>query len=429
MAQLRDLLVADNQIWLVRDPELVEEKFDRMEEDPYDFLRGTAALYYQDLQQPDPERVPTAFLTDPRSFGLLVIGDPHPENFGTVLPGNDARTGPSIEVVDLDAGGYGSWLYDIRRSILGMQVFTWKLQGCGDNCRERLARVQAEAYVAELREPGFVPADPIWGGIVLRLLQKSWTEGRLNLRMAEDVVDGRLVREEIDHGEGTRSLTVEEEAQLQALTAGRGYRVLDAVRRYGTGVASFPAIRFTVLADTGSPDPEDDLLLNLREVVDPPLLPRISNQLFDSPSDRLVQLSRRLWTRPDADLWLDGMDYGSISFKQGSISGWTNNFNHDDVAELWKEHLIGQEDLEGLAAFLGTALAGCHLRGGSIDGSAPIDILEGEIGGREALFVEERLRDARLDALQLEADYRLFQLALDHYGPLLGATAAEDFPQ
>jgi hypothetical protein len=205
--------------------------------------------------------------------------------------------------------------------------------------------------------------------------------------------------------------------------------VLDAVRRYGTSVASFAAIRYTVLADTGSAGPEDDLLLNLRDVVDPPLLPRISNQLFDSPSDRLVQLSRRLWTRPDADLWLDGMDYGSISFKQGSLSGWTHNFNHDDVAELWEDHLIGQEDLEDLAAFLGTALAACHLRGGSLDGSAPIDILEGEIGGREALFVEERVRDARLDALQLEADYRLFRLALDRYGSLLGATAAEDFPR
>ncbi|HNH47280.1 MAG TPA: DUF2252 family protein, partial [Myxococcota bacterium] len=98
MAQLRDVLVADNQIWLVRDPEQVEEKYDRMAEDPYDFLRGTAALYYQDLQRPNPERASTEFQTDPRSFGLLVIGDPHPENFGTLLPGNDTRTGPSIEV-------------------------------------------------------------------------------------------------------------------------------------------------------------------------------------------------------------------------------------------------------------------------------------------------------------------------------------------
>ncbi|HNC96464.1 MAG TPA: DUF2252 family protein [Myxococcota bacterium] len=429
MAQLRDVLVADNQIWLVRDPEQVEEKYDRMAEDPYDFLRGTAALYYQDLQRPNPERASTEFQTDPRSFGLLVIGDPHPENFGTLLPGNDTRTGPSIEVVDLDAGGYGSWLYDLRRSILGMQVFTWKMKGCGDDCREALARVQAEAYVAELREPGFVPSDPAWGGIVLRLLQESWTEGRLNLRMEEEVEAGHLVREGIDHGEGTRALTPEEEAQLQALTAGRNYRVLDAVRRYGTGVASFAAIRYTVLADTGSSGPEDDVLLNLREVVDPPLLPRVGTQLFDSPSDRLVQLSQHLWTRPDADSWLDGMDYGSISFKQGSISGWTHNFDHDDMAELWEQHLIGQEDLEGLAAFLGTALAGCHLRGGSLDGSPPLDILEGEIGGREALFVEERLRDARLDALQLESDYALFQLALDRYGSLLGAEAAADFPR
>ncbi len=429
LARLRDVIVADNQIWLGRDPEQVEEKFDRMAADPYDFMRGTASLYYQDLTQPDTQRQSTEFLRDPRSFGLLVIGDPHPENFGTLPPGDDVLAGPSIEVVDLDAGGYGTWLYDLRRSILGMQVFTWKMQGCGEDCREKLARIQAEAYVAELRDPGFVASDPVWGGIVLRLLQESWTEGRLNLRMEEEVVAGRLVREGIDHGEGTRGLTEEEEEQLQALNVGGRYRILDAVRRYGTGIASFPAIRYTVLADTGSTGPEDDVLLNLRELVDPPLLPRLGFQLFDSPSDRLVQLSQRLWTRPDADPWLDGMDLGSISFKQGSLSGWSHNFDHDDSAKLWEEHLIGQADLEGLAGFLGTALAGCHLRGGSMEGSAPIDILEGEIGGREQAFVEERVRDAQNDYAALANDYSLFLMALERYGPLLGAAAAEDLPR
>ena len=429
MARLRDVIVADNQIWLGRDPEQVEEKYDRMAADPYDFMRGTAGLYYADLTQPDLQREPTEFLQDPRSFGLMVIGDPHPENFGTLLPGNDTLAGPSIEVVDLDAGGYGAWLYDLRRSILGMQVYTWKLQGCAEDCRDSLARAQAEAYVAELRDPGWTASDPAWGGIVLKLLQESWTEGRVNQRMVEEVVEGQILRIPVEDGEGTQELSVEEAQQLQALTAGRGYRVLDAVRRFGTGIASFPAIRYSVLADTGSSGVEDDILLNLREVVDPPLLPRVTGLLFDSNSQRLVELSTRLWTRPDADPWVDGMDLGSISFKQGSLSGWTHNFNHDDSVELWDEHLIGQADLEGLARFLGTAVAGCHLRGGTMDGTAPIVILESEIGGREDLFVEERARDARADYARLADDYALFLTALKRYGPLLGADAAEDLPR
>jgi hypothetical protein len=155
----------------------------------------------------------------------------------------------------------------------------------------------------------------------------------------------------------------------------------------------------------------------------------VTGLLFDSNSQRLEELSTRLWTRPDADPWVDGMDLGSISFKQGSLSGWTHNFNHDDSVELWDEHLIGQADLEGLARFLGTAVAGCHLRGGTMDGTAPIVILESEIGGREDLFVEERARDARADYARLADDYALFLTALKRYGPLLGADAAEDLPR
>lgn len=420
---LRDALIDDNQIWLSRDAQRVVEKFDRMEEDPYDFMRGTAGIFYRDLAQPDPERSRTRFLQDPRSFGILSVGDGHPENFGTLLPLENE--GPSIEIVDLDAAGYGPWLDDLRRSVLGMQLFVEDLEGCGKECRSELAKVQVEAYVAALKSSEDQRLAPQNGRIVEDLLEQSWTDGRLNRRMLEEVHNGRLLRTGLTDGEGTLEPTDEEKAQLKWLLTDRPYRTLDAVRRFGVGVSSLPALRYTILADEGAEGPEDDFLLNLREVVNPPTLHSLQPTLFDSQSERIVYTSEHLWTRPDADPWLDGIDLGSISFKQGSHSSWSKNFSHTEVADGWETHRYGQEDLEGMARLMGTLLANCHLRGGSLQDS-PAEILEGEIGGREEELVEEMVASAEEDRDRLLDDYEIFQDLREEYGPLLGFKALMD---
>ena len=91
---MRDTLASDNAIWLGRDTSLLAGKYAKMAADPFDFVRGTSALFYTDLSRPDPDRPETRFLTVPDA-GSIVLDGIHPHDIGTVLDyeGIAIRTG------------------------------------------------------------------------------------------------------------------------------------------------------------------------------------------------------------------------------------------------------------------------------------------------------------------------------------------------
>ncbi|HEY5922573.1 MAG TPA: DUF2252 family protein, partial [Kofleriaceae bacterium] len=76
------ILADDNYEWTLRDPELVALKLMKMQRGPYQWLRGTAALFWQDVTERGGERSATGF-GDARSSRVLLIGDAHLENVGT----------------------------------------------------------------------------------------------------------------------------------------------------------------------------------------------------------------------------------------------------------------------------------------------------------------------------------------------------------
>ena len=92
--------------------------------------------------------------------------------------------------------------------------------------------------------------------------------------------------------------------------AREGEPVIDVARRYGMGVASLPAVRYALLFDLGDDSPDDDAMLFLREVVDPPAPPgRLPSVplLFDSNAARaeqaaplLARIAETLAAPPDA---------------------------------------------------------------------------------------------------------------------------------
>jgi len=47
-----DALAEDNYAWALRDPALVRMKLRKMQRGPYEWLRGTAALYWRDVTEP-----------------------------------------------------------------------------------------------------------------------------------------------------------------------------------------------------------------------------------------------------------------------------------------------------------------------------------------------------------------------------------------
>ncbi len=439
-AWLVDAVVQDNLVWLSRDTSLLEAKYHVMADDPYDYMRGTATVFFRDLARAGTERLATEFLTDVEATSILIVGDPHPENTGTFLPGEgpgpvDGDPVLVLEVNDLDAAGFGPYVLDVRRALLGTAVLL-EQGGCGEACRAEVLTTWASAYVHEIAAPSFRPGVVLGQhGVVFDRLMNDVVEeglGRERIRETTEIVQGsrrfRLDPGLDEDGDGILRVTPDERARIERVLADypgpEGFRVLDVARRYGGGVASMPAFRFVVAWDRGDDGPDDDELLQVREVVDPPSLPGLratGPALFDSNGSRVVEASTTLWSRPDVDVRLASVRDGDMTFK---VLTWSAFNESQDHAKITRDMLRGrmlQDDLVVWAELMGRHLAATHARGFTANGTRALEAIRRDLGDRGEAFVAERTREAETDLAALLDDHELFVDALERFGPLLGA--------
>jgi len=463
-AVLLDALAADARPWLARDPALLATKYDRMEGDLFYYMRGTAAVFYADAARPDPDRAPTTFLAVPEAAAVLLVGDPHPENFGTVLAGEGpgpetlapgAAAPLTLEWVDLDGAEFGPYLLDVRRAALGIEAFASGIGGCTEACRTGAAEALARGYADEVaRRAAGVPGwdagvrRPGEGAFVARLWIRATEDGVERHRLLRDAAPGpdgtnALVRAPaLDAtGAGNLALAPEERAQIArlmaayAVAAPPGFRVLDAVRRFGAGVASLPAVRYVVLWDRGGAGPEDDDLLNVREVIDPPVAAGLASPvpgLFASGAARVVGAARLLWSRADADVRTAALSDGVQTFKVTSWSSWFQELDHVEAAALWADGRAGEADLNALGDTLGRALAAAHAHARTAGGGAALGAIRAALAhGNEGAvdadgFAAERAAEAYDDLARLVEDHALFVRLRAAHGPLLDAAAPRE---
>lgn len=427
---LVEQIVQDNEVWTTRDPALLAGKYAVMRADPYDFMRGTAGYYLS--QQAGTS---SAFLTHAQAGSILLVGDPHPENFGTFLVNGELR----VDVNDLDGAAYGPWLWDVRRAALGLGMVLDEAEDCGHDCRTSPIVALAHGYVEEIGRlaDGLLPVDTGaqhgFGGVVDALLQSRFAAAdadALRETWAPRTAQGReLATVALDEaGRGQLPLNEADTRQLDALlaawdTAPTGFRVLDTARRYGVGVASRPAVRYAVLWDQGDDSPDDDRLLQLREVVAPPVAAGVRAEvpeLFVDQADRVRSTADALWAFPTNDPLFASVSDGAVTFKLQSWSDWQASFDHEALLDAARHG----DDIDGLARMIGQVLASAHARAPGIDGRPGLDVLMDEVLGRADALADELVARAAVDVVATHADHDRFAEALTELGPWLGADLA-----
>lgn len=430
-AFIQEVLVNDNRVWLSDEPWLVEDKFAIMAADPYDFMRGSAALHFADLARAAQDRPHTRFLQSPAASTVLIFGDPHPEN-ATVCRADptdeepDPR--PTVELVDLDASGFGPWTLDLRRAALGLAMLSTGLEGCEASCRAGAIEALAEGYADVIA--GGDSADQ--GDIFADLRNESRTEGaalqRTEVYAPLNARGGRTMA--LGTANGLDALSTEERLVLSQILSEMplpaDFRMLDAARRYGSGVTSRPALRFVVAWDRGDPSPEDDALLSFREVADPPVFPGRAvarSAAFENNGQRVALAAERLWSRPDADPRSGWAPAGGMQFKALSWTSWFQDIDHIKLQADWDDGSIEEEDLWDLGEDLGRTLAGSHGRARTFAGDDAQHVILTDLraGGGKARLTDELLRDMAADLPRTLGDHALFRDLLRTEGPLLGA--------
>lgn len=338
-----------------------------MAESPWNYFRGSAAIFERDLAR------------EPRgAVAVTLVGDPHPENLGAFLDDAGRWT---LEWNDFDRTCTGPFEDDVRRLGVGFFVAA-DAAGLGQAKRSRVVRKMVRGYVAEIvAEAAGRPAIEVRpGGGHGRIADDLFAEGE---------------RSRADPLEVDREATVSEAERrivLRAIESAAPGSVLVGVRRVRAGISSRANLRWRVRIEGASPDPSDDAVLEVKEL-------RGRDPALVVATERAVH--RRVLDPRLAPVRVDG-----AAFVVRSWPPWRSGADVDRIAERMQSGLWKYRDLRTFAWAAGRLLARAHASGPS--GPASLRAIARAIGDGAA-FVDGIVAACDEDGARTLADYRLFR--------------------
>ena len=203
-----DVLVDAFSELMAADPDAFRNKFRKMAASPFAFYRGSAPLFYTDMEGEEDR------WANDRTSRVWVQGDLHAENFGTYMAGDGVFV---FDVNDFDEAYLGHFTWDIKRMAASVALLGW-MKAISDADIAWLIETYVRAYLQQVRY--FVDSDRDHA-YSLRLdtsdgdVRKMLLETRLNTRV--DLLDETtLIDESFDRrfrrGPGVRELDDAERA-------------------------------------------------------------------------------------------------------------------------------------------------------------------------------------------------------------------------
>ncbi len=369
---LETTIQQDHQDILLRAPDLTQQKFQKMAATPFNYFRGTGPQFLRDLSDPQTLR-PKGW----SSQSILLLGDPHPENFGTYRAASGEFT---LEFNDFDAAWTGPPEYDLLRLAVGFEVLEQQVQrACGAS--EAVIAGYGESIVSE------VAASDSDGVIFADLVRRAERDGDAREELSDYTIikDGvrTLVFGELEAPEDgvlvdeLVGLTAQEDRLVRGLVERYPDSTLDRrdpgaikgiARRLGAGVASFPYLRFYVLTEGPTTDLGDDLLLEVKETgaaFSVPGVPVFADELWPNNGARVVDAQRKTQSKVGLDTWLGWAAEGSMSFRFQERTKYQKGFDAQRLKEKLDEGKWTCEDFTVFARSAGRLLGAAHLRAGA----------------------------------------------------------------
>ena len=412
-------LVRADEVLIRSRPTLAAGKFERMASNPYDFFRGTVPLFRADWEAGLVSQSGFDINTQP----VLGLGDPHPENFGLLT----ARDGSlALEPNDFDSADRVPYLFDLRRLLIGLGVGARRNDPSATV--EPIALAAATAYANALitGEPSQrITAAPADSAVLDDLFRRGARD--LNARAELDltvVTDGvrTFRRGPPDLAEPTQTLVdvpPQLISSLKDVVTPLNEPVLDAVQEFGSGVASWPRVRFLVLLAGPTDALGDDVIVEVKELTESPLAGWYRPQVIaaDTPA-RVDAAIHRSWSIPDADPHWFTTGWLGVPVQVRTESEANKGIN----TSRWLGTRGNTAALTALGTTLGEVLARVHRQ----SGKAVVDSLVAQVGRDVEIFAIEQTNVAVTQTDQLFADYERFRAARERLGPLLGVVVDQE---
>lgn len=410
-----DVLVDAFSELMAADPDAFRRKFRKMAADPFAFYRGSACLFYADMER-DEDR-----WADTRTSRVWIQGDLHAENFGTYM---DSEGVFVFDVNDFDEAYLGHFTWDVKRFAASLALLCW-MKAISDADIARLIETYVRAYVQQVHY--FVESDrdhayslrlETTEGAVREILLATRLNTRVDLLDKVSFVDG--YERQFRHGAGVRELDAAERASVQrafekyletipeakrfrSLT----YEVKDIVGRKGFGIGSAGLPAYNILVEGPTQALENDVVLSMKQgnVAAPSRIvhdTRIDNYFRDH-GHRTAVSQRAL--QAHADPWLGHTEVDGVGFVVSELSPY--------VEDLDWENLTEPDEMAPVLDSLGRATAKVHCVADEDSDPTLVDFqtedaIVAAVGADEDGFVKEMVDFGLAYAEIARDDHRLF---------------------
>jgi uncharacterized protein (DUF2252 family) len=414
--EIVDVLVDAFSDLMVADPDAFRQKFRKMAAGPFAFYRGSACLFYADMEGEDDR------WADERTGRVWIQGDLHAENFGTYMDGDGVFV---FDVNDFDEAYLGHFTWDTKRMVASVALLAW-MKAISDADIATLIETYVRAYVEQVRY--FVRSDrdheyslrlETTSGEVKEILLETRLNTRVDLLERTTLIDGDFERK-FRRGPGVRDLDDAERAKVQeayesyletipdakrfrSLT----YQIKDIVGRKGFGIGSAGLPAYNILVEGPTQALENDVVLSMKQgnVAAPSRIvhdERIKGY-FKHHGHRTAVSQRAL--QAHADPWLGYTEVDGVGFVVSELSPYVEDLDWSDLTE--------PEEMSPVLDYLGRATAKVHCvadkdSDASIVGFQTEDEIVEAIDGREDEFVEEMVEFGMRYSEIARDDHRLF---------------------
>jgi uncharacterized protein (DUF2252 family) len=409
-----DVLAEDNYLWAVREPDAVAMKLAKMQRDPFDWLRGTPAIYWRDVMTPGTARATTKF-GDPASSRVLLVADPHIENVGTFRAGDGTMV---VDWNDFDSSGYGPYEVDVRRLAASLIVATMNDASAADLAHEVGVGYAAQMAALAAGQPAAAVgagAEPYFDTLIAKAQKKG--DARADLEEVAPVTNGvrAIAFGDVDPvgPDGViekRYVPVDANAAawiddvVAAWSAGIARDVGTIklrARRLGQGVSSYAALRYDIVLEGPTAAVDDDIMIELKEERDGIAIlgvPMLDAAEWSSPGRRVADAERRLQAVRDSDVLVGAGEATPLSLFVHEETAYQRGVTSADVPAL------PADQQRALAHRLGEMLARAHGEALTQDGVQGWRVIAPLIGDGAA-FADEVSAFAVADAAQVMADW------------------------
>ncbi|MET9799844.1 DUF2252 domain-containing protein [Streptomyces sp. NPDC006368] len=406
---------------LAADPAAFRVKFRKMAASAFAFYRGTACLFYADLDQEDRGGP----YLDERTGRVWIHGDLHAENFGTYM---DANGRLIFNVNDFDEAYVGPFTWDLMRLSASLALIGYT-KALSDEQITELVRVYAAAYrerihalataggnggTAELPPFTLDTAD----GPLLDALRDARALTRFGL--LESMTEIRDFERRFTAGGG--SIELDAATRYKVLAAFDGYletlpesslarpdsyRVKDVVGRRGIGIGSAGLPSYNILLEGNSDALENDVVIYMKQGQTPAVSRHVSDPAvrayFQHEGHRTVISQRAL--QAHADPWLGWTELDGAGQLVAEVSPYAVDLDWSDIDD--------PEEIAATVADLGRATATMHAAADDESGHSLVPFsteraIDAAIAADEEGFGDLLVDFAHTYGARARADHQIF---------------------